>query len=69
MLQYPDIDPVAFSLGPLTVHWYGITYLIAFAAGWWLAKHRAKRVGSGWNPDGAGRHSGWQGWFVVVLPD
>jgi len=54
MLQYPDIDPVAFSLGPLTVHWYGITYLVAFTAGWWLAKHRAKRVGSGWNPDEIG---------------
>ena len=54
MLQYPDIDPVAFSLGPLTVHWYGITYLVAFMAGWWLAKYRASRPGSGWNPDEIG---------------
>lgn len=37
MLSYPDIDPVAFSLGPLTVHWYGITYLCGFAAAWWVA--------------------------------
>lgn len=37
MLTYPDIDPVAFSLGPLTVHWYGITYLCGFAAAWWVA--------------------------------
>ncbi len=54
MLQYPDIDPVAFSLGPLTVHWYGITYLVAFLAGWWLATHRARKPGSGWNPDEIG---------------
>ncbi len=54
MLQYPDIDPVAFSLGPLTVHWYGITYLVAFLAGWWLATHRARKPGSGWIPDEIG---------------
>ena len=54
MLQYPDIDPVAFSLGPLTVHWYGITYLVAFLAGWWLSTHRARKAGSGWNPDEIG---------------
>lgn len=38
------IDPVAFSLGPLSVHWYGIMYLLAFlfflARGNWLARHR-----------------------------
>ena len=54
MLQYPDINPVAISLGPLTVHWYGITYLIAFSVGWWLAKRRAARPGSGWKQDEIG---------------
>ncbi|GFZ80431.1 prolipoprotein diacylglyceryl transferase [Pseudohongiella nitratireducens] len=42
MLTYPQIDPVAFSLGPLQVHWYGIMYVIAFSAAWLLAKYRAK---------------------------
>ncbi|RZA13253.1 MAG: prolipoprotein diacylglyceryl transferase [Lysobacteraceae bacterium] len=32
MLMYPQIDPVALQIGPLAVHWYGITYLVAFAA-------------------------------------
>jgi phosphatidylglycerol:prolipoprotein diacylglycerol transferase len=54
MLQYPDIDPVAVQLGPLAIHWYGVTYLFAFMAGWWLAKRRASRPGSGWNPDEIG---------------
>ncbi|HXP94759.1 MAG TPA: prolipoprotein diacylglyceryl transferase [Candidatus Binatia bacterium] len=27
---YPNIDPVAFRLGPLAIHWYGISYLIGF---------------------------------------
>ena len=31
MLMYPHIDPVAVHLGPLAVHWYGLTYLAAFA--------------------------------------
>jgi phosphatidylglycerol:prolipoprotein diacylglycerol transferase len=43
MLTYPDIDPVAFSLGPIDVHWYGIMYLCAFAAAWLLALHRSRR--------------------------
>jgi phosphatidylglycerol---prolipoprotein diacylglyceryl transferase len=35
-----DINPIAFSLGPVQVHWYGIMYLIGFAAAWWLGQHR-----------------------------
>src|SRR3989344_362118 len=30
MLTYPAIDPVALQLGPLAVHWYGLTSLAAF---------------------------------------
>jgi len=32
MLRYPDINPIAFSLGPVKVHWYGIMYLLGFAS-------------------------------------
>jgi phosphatidylglycerol:prolipoprotein diacylglycerol transferase len=50
MLAYPAIDPVAFSVGPAHVHWYGITFLIGFAAAWHLGRRRAARLGSGWTP-------------------
>mgnify|MGYP003607797698 CR=1 FL=1 len=30
MLTYPQIDPVALQLGPVAIHWYGLTYLAAF---------------------------------------
>ena len=30
MLVHPSINPVALQLGPLSVHWYGLTYLAAF---------------------------------------
>jgi len=46
MLKYPHIDPIAFHIGPLKVHWYGIMYLIGFAAAWLLARKRAVRPGS-----------------------
>lgn len=31
MLIHPQFDPVAVSLGPLQVHWYGLMYLIGFS--------------------------------------
>ena len=48
MLTYPDINPIAFHLGPLEVHWYGIMYLVGFAAGWWLLRRAALKPGSTW---------------------
>src|SRR5258706_8783844 len=40
MLVHPDIDPIAFSIGPLAVRWYGLMYLAGFAAAWWLGLRR-----------------------------
>ncbi|MBM4218360.1 MAG: prolipoprotein diacylglyceryl transferase [Gammaproteobacteria bacterium] len=50
MIAYPDIDPVAFSLGPVKVHWYGLMYVLGFVAGWWLGRRRAAAPGSTWKP-------------------
>ncbi|MHB8816747.1 MAG: prolipoprotein diacylglyceryl transferase [Steroidobacteraceae bacterium] len=50
MIVYPDINPIAFELGPIRVHWYGIMYLLGFATGWLLARRRAARPGSTWKP-------------------
>ena len=50
MLTYPNIDPVAVSLGPLQVHWYGLMYLLAFLFAWGLATYRTKQR-DGWTPD------------------
>ena len=44
-MNYPAIDPVLLQLGPLKVHWYGLMYLIAFAAAWWLGRLRARSSG------------------------
>jgi len=49
MIVYPEIDPVAISVGPLTIHWYGLMYLTGFAMVWILGMHRAKQPDSGWS--------------------
>lgn len=46
MLPYPEIDPVAFALGPVKVHWYGLTYLAGLAFSWWLGVRRAQKPGA-----------------------
>lgn len=43
MFDYPDINPIAFSLGPLAVRWYGLMFLGGFVAAWLLARWRAGR--------------------------
>lgn len=48
MLIYPQFDPIAFSVGPLHVHWYGLMYLLSFGLGWALALYRAKHSQGIW---------------------
>lgn len=50
-MTFPVINPVALSLGPLQIHWYGLMYVFAFLAGWLLGRWRARRPGSGWTPE------------------
>jgi phosphatidylglycerol:prolipoprotein diacylglycerol transferase len=51
MLTYPDINPVAFAIGPLTVHWYGIMYIVAFGGAWALASYRGKQTEPPWSSE------------------
>ena len=52
MLIHPQFNPVALSVGPLSIHWYGLMYLAAFFQFWWLGKHRIQThpwlLQSGW---------------------
>nr|VFK21221.1 MAG: phosphatidylglycerol:prolipoprotein diacylglycerol transferase [Candidatus Kentron sp. LFY] len=43
------IDPVAIQLGPLSIHWYGLMYLVGFGLAWWLGRQRATAA-RGWQP-------------------
>jgi phosphatidylglycerol:prolipoprotein diacylglycerol transferase len=51
MLVHPQFDPIALQIGPIAIHWYGITYLVAFGLFLWLARIRVRRpefAASGW---------------------
>jgi phosphatidylglycerol:prolipoprotein diacylglycerol transferase len=48
MINYPDIDPVAISIGSLAVHWYGLMYLLGFAGSWFYGVQRCKRKDLDW---------------------
>jgi phosphatidylglycerol:prolipoprotein diacylglycerol transferase len=40
---YEQFDPVAISLGFVTIHWYGIMYLLALFSALWFAKYMIKK--------------------------
>jgi phosphatidylglycerol:prolipoprotein diacylglycerol transferase len=42
MLVHPQFDPVALALGPVQIHWYGLTYLVAFGLFLFLGIRRAQ---------------------------
>jgi phosphatidylglycerol---prolipoprotein diacylglyceryl transferase len=44
MLVHPQFDPVAISIGPLAVRWYGLMYLAAFGLFWAAGRYRIART-------------------------
>jgi phosphatidylglycerol---prolipoprotein diacylglyceryl transferase len=51
MLVHPQFNPVAFGIGPLQVHWYGLTYLVGFLIFLYLASRRVRMpqfANAGW---------------------
>ncbi|MBP8940418.1 MAG: prolipoprotein diacylglyceryl transferase, partial [Agrobacterium sp.] len=41
-MPFPNIDPVALSIGPLAIHWYGIAYVAGIMLGWFYARRLAR---------------------------
>lgn len=44
-IAFPMIDPVALQLGPLTVKWYGLAYVVGLLGGWWYARRLVSAEG------------------------
>lgn len=42
MITFPEIDPIIFQIGPLAIRWYGLMYLLGFAAAYMLIRHLAR---------------------------
>ena len=47
MFVYPEINPIAISIGPVAIAWYGIMYLLGFIAAYVLAGYRVQQA---WSP-------------------
>jgi phosphatidylglycerol:prolipoprotein diacylglycerol transferase len=58
MLVHPNPDPVAFSIGPVDIHWYGLMYVVAFGLFLLLGRVRIKQP-----------HIAAQGWKAEDLDD
>ena len=41
IMPFPDIDPIAFAIGPLAIHWYGLAYVAGILLGWAYARRLA----------------------------
>lgn len=44
VLAFPNIDPIAFSIGPIAVHWYGLAYVAGILLGWLYARRLVTRA-------------------------
>ena len=50
MISYPNIPPVIFNIGPIQVRWYGLMYVLAFVAAYFVIKSQEKRRPIGLSP-------------------
>ena len=46
MFEFPIIDPVAVAIGPFKIHWYGLSYILAFVSAYFIAKRLCRRPGA-----------------------
>ncbi|QIQ20658.1 prolipoprotein diacylglyceryl transferase [Zophobihabitans entericus] len=65
-LDFPQIDPIAIQIGPVSVHWYGLMYLVGIVFALWLSKRRANRPNSGWKASEAENLLFW-GFLGILL--
>jgi phosphatidylglycerol:prolipoprotein diacylglycerol transferase len=42
-IAFPNIDPIAFSIGPVDIRWYGLSYVVGILLAWAYARHLVKR--------------------------
>lgn len=62
MFVHPEFNPVAFALGPVAVHWYGLMYLLSFLVGWAAAVWRTRLAHVDWSREEIGDYL----FYVVV---
>ena len=48
-MQFPEFDPVLFSIGPLDIRWYALAYVAGIVLGWWYCA-RLVKANTLWQP-------------------
>ncbi|HUU40208.1 MAG TPA: prolipoprotein diacylglyceryl transferase, partial [Desulfatiglandales bacterium] len=43
MLNYPDINPTIFKIGPFQIRWYGVMYILGIIASYLLVSYQIKK--------------------------
>jgi phosphatidylglycerol---prolipoprotein diacylglyceryl transferase len=38
VIRFPDINPVLISIGPFSIRWYALAYIVGIIAGWFYAR-------------------------------
>ena len=46
LFQFPQIDPVAFQIGPVVIRWYALAYMAGLLGGWQILRTLAKSAAS-----------------------
>ena len=54
-MHYPVVDPIIIAFGPLALRWYGLMYILGFAAvyllGKWRINRRPNTLSGSWNTE------------------
>jgi phosphatidylglycerol---prolipoprotein diacylglyceryl transferase len=58
-INFPQVEPILFHLGPLAIRWYGIAYLIGFYLGYHLLRRLIRRGRLGISPQLLSDLFGW----------
>ena len=37
-IAFPDINPVAWQIGPVPIRWYALAYIAGIMLGWWALR-------------------------------
>ena len=44
-IEFPDISPIIFSIGPVAIRWYSMAYLVGIVSAWVLVNRDIERYG------------------------
>ncbi len=65
-IAYPNLDPILFSLGPFSLRWYGLAYLLGFLSAYWVLRRMIGRGILRVPADALGELVSWLAFGVMV---